>query len=172
MVDSTLQFIIRLFKSSDAKACFAMRYEAFTQVFSQELSPQAVELGANAYDSVEFGRMIGSMNSFVAVVDEQPVGFCTVRLLDESTAEILCLYVSLNYIKCGIGKNLVRHVEKWIGTQYPGIERLVLDTAVPLYNQKFWERVGYKKREESACTYPGGEIPAVRLEKSLDAIEN
>ena len=172
MDDNQLTIVFRPFKASDAEACFTMRYEAFTKVFRQELSPEAVEMGASAYDSAEFGRMIGNMDSFVAVMDEQPVGFCTLRLLDASTAEILCLYVKLDLIKCGIGTGLVKHVEKWVAGQYPGISRLVLDTAVPKYNQKFWERVGYSRMKKSVCKYPAGEIPAVRLEKSMDAVED
>ncbi|UCE19858.1 MAG: GNAT family N-acetyltransferase [Gemmatimonadota bacterium] len=170
MDDSQPVIVFRPFESSDAQACFAMRYEAFTRMFRQELSPHAVELGAKAYNSAEFGRMIGAMDSFVAVVDDQPVAFCTLRLLGESTAEILFLYVKLGSVKCGIGTGLVRYVEKWVAGHYPNISRLILDTAVPKYNQRFWEKVGYSKMKESVCRYPDGEIPAVRMGKSMDAV--
>lgn len=126
------------------------------RVFSQELSPQAVDVDAEVYDPSEFGRMIDSMDSFVAEDGGQPVGFCTVRLLDETTAEILCLNVNLDHIKQGIGTCLVRHVEKWIARRYPDISKLVLDTAVPVYNQKFWETMGYTKIGGSVCKCPRG----------------
>jgi GNAT superfamily N-acetyltransferase len=121
--------VIRPFVIQDAEVCFNLRHEAFTQVFSQELSLQAVDVGANAYNPIDFGRFIGGMDTFVAVDEGQPVGFCTLRVLNATTAEILYLYVGLDRIKRGIGSSLVRYVESWVARQYPEISRLVLDTA-------------------------------------------
>ena len=161
--------VIRPFIAHDAEACFNLRHEAFTQIFSQELSPQSVDVGANAYNPVEFGHFLGGMDTFVAVVEGQPVGFCTLRVLDATTAEILYLYIKLDRLKRGIGSGLVRYVENWMALHYPDISRLVLDTAVPLYNQKFWERIGYSKMKESVCRYPRGDVAAVQLGKDLDS---
>jgi GNAT superfamily N-acetyltransferase len=144
-----------------------MRCEAFRTVFTQELSPEVLEAGVDAYAPEEFGKLIGGMHSFVAVEGAEPVGFCTVRVLDGTTAEILYLYIKLDRLKRGIGTKLARHAESWIAQRYPGISRLVLDTAVPAYNQAFWERSGFSRVGPSVCKYPAGDAPAVRLAKSL-----
>ncbi len=158
---------IRPFESGDARACHAMRCEAFRAVFSGDLSPEAVEAGARAYDPEEFGELLGRLDSFVAVDGGEPVGFCTVRVLDGATAEILYLYIKPDRVKQGIGTKLARHAESWIAGRYPDVSRLVLDTAVPSYNQAFWERSGFSVVGPSVCRYPAGDVPAVRLAKSL-----
>jgi GNAT superfamily N-acetyltransferase len=161
------EFVIQPFSASDAEACFAVRQEAYTRVFSHELAPEAVNIGANAYDLEEFGRRVADMHSFVARERKEPIGFCTVRLLNAAIAEILYLYVRLDRHKQGIGTALVSHVERWLAKQYTAVATLVLDTAVPLYNQRFWEGLGYSVTGDSQCKYPGGEVPAVRLGKRL-----
>ena len=141
------------------------------QIFSQELSPEAVMVGAEAYDLEEFGRLIGGLSTCVAMDGEKPIGFCTVRGVDTTTAEILFLYVQLDHAKRGVGSGLVRHGESWIRKEYPDVSKLILDTVVPRYNRMFWERMGYSVVGERVLTYPTGEIPAVRLSKIIDPIQ-
>jgi len=161
--------IVRPFSAHDADACFRMRREAFIRVFCQELGPKEVDAGANAYKAGEFAEMIGAMHSFVAMDGQEPVGFCTVRLLDPATAEILFLYVGLDRVKQGVGTRLLHHAERWVAERYPDVFRVVLDTAVPLHNRRFYEKLGYSESAKSVCKYPNREVPAVRLSKSLIA---
>lgn len=168
MMDAQLPSItIRPFASGDAEACHGMRCEAFRTVFSGELSPEAVDAGVEAYDAAEFGELLGRLHSFVAVDGGEPIGFCTARVLDATTAEILYLYIKLDRLKQGIGTKLARHAESWIAQRYPGISTLVLDTAVPSYNRAFWERSGFSEVGPSVCKYPAAAVPAVRLAKKL-----
>ena len=171
MSDCPQSIEIRPFSPMNAEACLNMRGEAFTQVFSKELEPEAVSAGANAYTASDFTRMAETMPTFVAWKKEDPIGFCTIRLLDRSTTEILFLYVSLDHLKQGIGSHLLQHMEKWLAEQYPEVSDIVLDTAIPLYNQSFYEKFGYSVISRSVCTYPHAKIPAVRLSKKLRAEE-
>jgi ribosomal protein S18 acetylase RimI-like enzyme len=171
MSDCLHSIEIRPFNPSDAEACLNMRGEAFTRVFSEGLKPEMVSAGANAYDDSDFTRMAETMPSFVAWKGNYPVGFYTVRLLDRSTAEILFLYVNLDHFKQGIGCHLLQHMEKWLAERYPEVSNIVLNTAIPLYNQKFYEKFGYSVIGRSVCTYHYAEIPAVRLAKKLHAKE-
>jgi hypothetical protein len=43
----------------------------------------------------------------------------------------------------------------------------VLDTAVPNYNQAFYENLGYTQLSHTVCRYPAGEVAAVRLIKRV-----
>ena len=49
----------------------------------------------------------------------------------------------------------------------PDIDTIVVDTIIPKYNQKFYEKMGYEKVGESFCDYPLAKIGAVRLEKLI-----
>ena len=125
MSDCLHSIEIRPFNPSDAEACFDMRSEAFTRVFSEELKAEAVSAGANAYEASDFTRMAETMSSFVAWKGDYPVGFYTVRLLDRSTAEILFLYVNLYHLRQGIGCQLLQHMEEWLAERYPEVADIV-----------------------------------------------
>jgi GNAT superfamily N-acetyltransferase len=167
MFGATTDFSIRRFTAQDGAACHRMRCDAFRKVFRDVLPADAVERGAGAYDAVEFGARIGAMDTFVAEMDGAPAGFCTVRLLDEATAEILYLYLDLEHLGIGLGSKLARHAETAVLDKHPALSRFVLDTAVPSYNRAFWEKQGYGKLEDSVCSYPGGEVPAIRMGKTV-----
>jgi GNAT superfamily N-acetyltransferase len=162
---------IRRFECGDAEACHRMRREAFVQVFSALLSPQEVELGIESVDTAGFGRTIGGMDTFVAVMDGKPAGFCTVRFPQDGIAEILYLYVHLRHVGEGIGSALARHAEDWIRRDHPGVTTIVLDTAVPSYNLEFWVKQGYRAVGRSVCRYPGGDVRATRMRKDTGESE-
>jgi len=161
------RFSIRPFEASDGHFCHALRRQAFLEVFSNELENGCVQAGAEAFNPEEFGRMIGQEDSFVASDGTERVGFCTIRYPGEDTAEILYVYVDLARLGEGIGSRLVRHAERWIRENRPKIASIVLDTAVPRYNQAFYEHLGYTELGRTVCRYPGGEVTAVRLIKNV-----
>jgi ribosomal protein S18 acetylase RimI-like enzyme len=161
------RFSIRPFEPADGHFCHALRREAFLKVFSRELEAHAVRAGAEAFDPVEFGRMIGEMDSFVATDGAERVGFCVIRYPERGTAEILYVYVDLARLGQGIGSRLVSHAEAWIREKHPDVSAIVLDTAVPRYNQAFYEHLGYTEQGRAVCRYPTGEANAVRLMKSV-----
>ncbi len=159
---------MRDYRTEDGAACHALRRSAFLDVFSQSLPQDAVQAGADSYSVSEFTERIGAMQTFVATVGEVVVGFCSIRLLSPTRAEVLYLYVSPEHRRSGMGARLARHAEQRVVSSHPELETLFLDTAIPDYNQAFWERIGYRLVGPSACDYPTGSIPAVRLEKRVD----
>lgn len=167
MVRDSTSIAIRPYIRGDAGACFKMRRDAFTRVFCRELEREEVAAGANAYTLGEFERTLAMLHSFVAVDGEHQVGFCTVRLLDRDTAEILFLYVRLDRLKKGVGSRLAAHAESWLAERYPSVSMLVLDTVVPAYNQKFYAKLGYSEIGERVCRYPDRDVSAIRLAKRL-----
>jgi ribosomal protein S18 acetylase RimI-like enzyme len=167
MTQDSTPITIRPFTPGDAGACFEMRRDAFTRVFCKELEREEVASGANAYTLEEFEQILGILHSFLAVDGEEQVGFCTIRLLDSDTAEIVFLYVRLDRLTQGIGNQLATHAERWLAQQYPSVSMIVLDTAVPVYNRKFYEKLGYSVIGESVCRYPDRDVRAIRLAKRL-----
>ncbi len=159
---------IRNFQPSDAEACFRIRSEAFIKLFYSEIGPDGVAAGINAYLPGKYIEMAKSMPIFVAVNDEEQVGFIASRFIENTTIEILFCYIKLDYLRKGIGTKLLRYLEEWIIQNHPEIRRMVVDTAVPRYNQKFYEKAGYLKAGDSKCQYPDRSVTAVRLVKELN----
>jgi ribosomal protein S18 acetylase RimI-like enzyme len=158
---------IRDFEPADAEACFRIRAEAFIKLFYDEIGPDGVVAGINAYLPGKYIYMAETMPIFVAVDGKEQIGFIASRFVECNTIEILFLYIRLDYLRMGIGTQLVRYLENWVIKQHPEIERIIVDTAVPKYNQKFYEKIGYSKVGESECQYPDVSIKAVRLMKEL-----
>jgi GNAT superfamily N-acetyltransferase len=166
-IEMTRELQIRSFRAEDGAACHELRHAAFLGVFSTFLPPNAVLAGAKSYGVSEFTERIGAMETCIAVRDEVLIGFCTIRVLSATHAELLYLYVASDHRGTGVGSQLARHAEQQLLRSHPGITTLFLDTAVPEYNQSFWERLGYRPVGPSSCDYPSGRIPAVRLEKRV-----
>ncbi len=158
---------IRRFESSDAEACFRIRAEAFIKLFYDEIGPNGVAAGINAYLPGKYIQMAETMPIFVAVDGETQIGFIAARFVGSATIEILFLYIRLDYLRKGIGSQLIGHLENWVRKHHPQIERIIVDTAVPKYNQMFYEKCGYSKIGESECQYPEGSVKAIRLMKKL-----
>jgi GNAT superfamily N-acetyltransferase len=158
---------IRPFRAPDAAYCHGLRRRAFLEVFGGLLDPGAIKAGADAYDREEFGNLIGALDSFVAMDGRKRVGFCTIRYPEKSIAEILYVYVDLACLGKGIGTQLVRYAEWWIAERHPDVSSIVLDTAVPDYNGKFYEKLGYSRLGPTLCRYPAGEVAALRLRKTV-----
>jgi GNAT superfamily N-acetyltransferase len=164
---SGLSIEIREFKSSDAEACFRIRAKAFIKLFYNEIGPDGVVAGINAYLPGKYIQIAETLPIFVAVDGETQIGFIASRFSEPTSIEILFLYIRLDYLRKGIGSKLVSYLESWIRKHHPEIERILVDTAVPKYNQKFYEKIGFSKVGESECQYPEFSIKAVRLIKEL-----
>jgi GNAT superfamily N-acetyltransferase len=158
---------IREFRTEDGTACYELRRSAFLGVFTGVLSPKAAQMGADSYSAAEFSRRIGGMVTHVATLGSEIAAFCTIRKESQTHGELLYLYVGEKHRGTGIGSALVRYSEKRVLELNPNLGTLYLETAVPKYNQPFWERMGYRFVGSSVCEYPTGSIPAVRLEKSI-----
>ena len=159
---------IRPFKPEDAESCFRIRSEAFIREFYRELGPESVVAGVNAYMPKDYVSMSEKMSFFVAELESQPVGFCVIRLLDTTTAEIFLIYVQLDHLGKGIGTQLVRFSESFLKKRHPSILEMMVDTVIPEYNQAFYEKLGFMSVGEHTYEFPGRSVLAVRLKKSLE----
>jgi GNAT superfamily N-acetyltransferase len=158
---------IRKFQPLDARDCFRIRASAFIKLFYDEIGSEAVTRGINAYMPGDFIQISENLPMFVAFENQSLVGFIAARSIEQSKIEILFLYVRLDTLGKGIGTMLAKHFESWVGQHASAVQQIVVDTAVPKYNQKFYERLGYAEVGDSECNYPAGSIRAVRLAKNL-----
>lgn len=158
---------IRDYTWGDGIICYDLRRSAFLNVFSKNLSPTEIRAGADAYRANEFADRIGGMETYVATIGGDVAGFCTIRVDTSIRAEILYLYINSGLRGIGVGSQLLQKAERRVLESHPKLTTLYLDTVVPGYNQGFWERMGYRYTGPSTCNYPGGTIPATRLEKIL-----
>ncbi|MCP4574571.1 MAG: GNAT family N-acetyltransferase [bacterium] len=158
---------IKDFVPTDGPACHALRRDAFLGAFRDHLPPEFVTAGAESYDADTFGELVGSLLTFVATLDGEVAGFCTMRPVEPTVAELLYLYIHADSRGAGVGSRLVRHAEAALLRRCPTVTTVFLVTAVPDYNQTFWEHRGYAHVGPSVCEYPAGPIPAVRLEKNV-----
>jgi GNAT superfamily N-acetyltransferase len=161
------RYTIRRLEPDDAEACFRIRTDAFVQRFYAEMGPEGVAAGINAYLPSDYARLAETSPAFVAVEEGVVVGFAALRVVDEATAGIHFLYVRLDRTGRGIGRVLVERLESCVRGDYPQIARIVLNTAVPRYNQGFYERMGYVHGGEGVCHYPGRSVRAVQMVKEL-----
>lgn len=157
---------IRDFQIKDADTCFKIRAAAFIEKFYDEIGSSGVVAGINAYMPHDFVRIAESNPTFIVEDDGCSLGFITLKII-EDTAEILFLYVDIHELKKGIGRKLIKYSEEWVRDRYPRTNKMVVDTGIPKYNQKFYEKMGYVVIGESALPFPDGPVKAVRLSKTL-----
>ena len=162
---------IRNYRSGDGAVCHELRRDAFLSIFSRSLPPDVVQTGADSYNVTEFAQRISTMKTYIALESDVVVGFCTIRILLPTRGELLYLYVGADHRGTGIGTRLAREAEQRVSSSFPELETIFLDTAVPEYNQVFWERIGYRLVGPSSCDYPTGRIPAVCLEKRVKRLD-
>lgn len=165
--EPSIDMIIRPAEPDDAPVCHELRRRAFLEVFSRYMDETVTAAGADAYTPAEFGRYLAEMPTSVAVAGEQVVGFCTVRRRDGDEAELLWLYVGLEARGKGVGSRLARHAEELAHLHFPGVSRIVLVTAVPDYNQAFYERLGYRRVGMEEIRYPKASAFMVKLGKEI-----
>jgi len=48
------------------------------------------------------------------------------------------------------------------------LNKLIVDTVIPKYNSKFYEKAGFKPMGDVYCEFPGNKIKALRLAKKLN----
>lgn len=158
---------LRPFTAADAEDCFRIRTEAFLQEFFYEQDPAVIAAGINAYLPSDYIRMSETAYACVATDEDRVIGFFVLKILDPATAELMLLYLASGYKGKGIGTLLIDHMESWLGEYHPGVSQVELDTIVPGYNQKFYEKMGYVEDGESELRYPGMTVKAVRMAKKL-----
>ena len=159
---------IRKFKSYDAVICFRLRSNAFIQKFHNELSLQEIAYAVNAYMPRDYIRMAVEMPFFIAEERGKIIGFFNLKRNNENTAELPLIYIDLDTLRKGIGSACIDYIEQWLSSNWKDVTKLVVDTVIPKYNSKFYEKVGFKPVGDAYCEFMGHKIKALRLEKKLN----
>jgi GNAT superfamily N-acetyltransferase len=159
---------IRKFQSDDAETCFRIRSNAFIQKFHNELSKQEIASAVNAYMPNDYIRMAREMPFFVVEENDRIYGFFNLKRKDAKTAELPLIYVDLDTLGKGIGSACIDYIEGWLSSNWKEVSILIVDTVIPKYNSKFYEKVGFKAMGPSYCEFLGHKINALRLAKKLD----
>jgi len=157
----------RTFAYEDALFCHTIRKRAFTELFSDELTPAQITACVDGYALYDYLRMQKAGEFFIAEEDGESRGFFTLKRLTRIRAEIPLLYVDPDYLGKGHGRACVRWLEKWVGINWPEVTRLIVDTVIPRTNGGFYEAMGYTIEGETMCRYSGLDIPATRYFKTL-----
>jgi len=158
----------RRFEPQDAAFCFKVRSNAFIQKFSGELTPVEVSAGVNSYLAGDYIRMSEEMPFFIAEDNEMRLGFFAIKQMDDRTAGLHLIYVDLNSVGKGIGKSCIQFIEKWLASNWPQVEKLIVDTVIPEYNSEFYKSLGFIPKEHTFCNLSGLKVKALRLCKQID----
>ena len=173
---------LRPFRPADADICFRLRADAYVNEFFAELGADAVMAAIASFHPQDYANMAQSGAICVAesarsksVTAQEAaaehatevVGFCVVRCVDEETGEVFLIYIRRDFQRRGVGRMLLRWAEEWLHKELPGLERIVIDTVIPNYNQRFYERMGYAVHSREPHAFPGRTVEAVRLVKRI-----
>ncbi|MHC4310436.1 MAG: GNAT family N-acetyltransferase [Planctomycetota bacterium] len=159
---------IRKFKPDDAEICFRFRSNAFIQKFHNELSLQEIASAVNAYMPRDYIRMAVEMPFFITQERSKIIGFLNLKRRDENTAELPLIYIDLDTLGQGIGSACIDYIEQWLSSNWKDVTKLLVDTVIPKYNSRFYEKVGFKPIGDAYCEFMGRKIKALRLEKKLN----
>jgi GNAT superfamily N-acetyltransferase len=162
--------LFRRFQPHDAEFCYDTRRSAYVREFSGELTAQEIATAMNAYSPADYAHMADEMPFFMVELHNKRVGFFTLKHVDTRTAEIPLIYIGLDNIGTGIGSACIAFVEKWISENWKDVTSLIVDTIIPQYNSKFYEKVGFTPDKQVFCEFGGIKVTALRLEKKLNVI--
>ena len=157
----------RPFIPEDAAFCFRVRSNAFIQKFYGELTPQEVSAGVNAYLPNDYTRMAEDTPIFIVEENGGPVGFFLLVRVGPTKAELPQLYIDPGHLAKGIGSACIRFMEKWLLSNWTGVDTIIVDTVIPKYNSGFYQKTGFSPDSETYCQFPEKRVKALRLRKRI-----
>jgi GNAT superfamily N-acetyltransferase len=158
---------IRRFEPEDSTFCFRTRCAAFIQKFYEEIGPEAVSAGVNAYMPDDYIQMSSIIEIFIIEEKQERKGFFAIKRTDAITAEIPFIYIDLKFLDRGYGSKTIQYIEKWIESNWPKVEKIFLNTIIPKYNGGFYKKMGFKLVGKSCCIYGERSVKAKRFEKQI-----
>ncbi len=158
---------VRRFKREDAEFCFKVRANVFIRKFYDEIGPEAVVAGINAYMPEDYIRKAEEVAFFIIEERDHLIGFFTIKQVDRTTAELHLIYLDLDFLGKGIGAQCVRFMEDWILSNWKGVNTFIVNTIIPENNGAFYEKMGFIPVEEVFCAFPDLAVEALRLKKQL-----
>lgn len=160
---------IRLFQAKDAEFCFRIRNNAFRQIFYGELTAQEVAAAVDAYMPDDYIVMAKESPLFIVAEDGNAIGFFALKRENTSTAELSLIYIDLDHQGKGVGLACIDYIENWLASNWAEVKSLIVDTIIPMYNRKFYLKVGFIPVGETFCKFGRQKIKALRLVKKLKA---
>jgi len=121
---------------------------------------------------LDYVRDTRTLPTWVAELDDVPVGFITVRIHNPCAAEIHCMAVRPEHHRTGVGRAMVRFVEahcRSIGAHLLQVKTLGPSRPDANYEhtRRFYESMGFLPLEEMNDLWPGN--PCLILVKTLDS---
>lgn len=135
--------------------------------FYDVIGADAVAAGVNAYRPEDYIRMAEEVAFFIVEKKSHRIGFFTIKQIDKTTAELHLIYLDLNLLGKGIGAQCIRFMEDWIMSNWSEVNTFIVDTIIPEYNGKFYEKMGFIPVGEVVCAFPDLTVKALRLQKQL-----
>jgi len=119
---------------------------------------------------VNYVRSIDELPTFLAVMDEQVVGFLTLKQHTDYSAEIYVMAVAPQVHRAGIGRELVREAERALReskVEYLQVKTLAASHPSPEYakTRAFYVAQGFRPLEEFPNLWPGN--PCLLMVKYL-----
>lgn len=120
---------------------------------------------------LDYARDTRALPTWIAERDGAAVGFITIRIHNPLAAEIHCMAVRPEHHRAGVGRAMVRLVEKHcrsLGAQLLQVKTLGPSRPDAYYAQtrRFYESMGFTPLEEIKGLWPGN--PCLILVKTLD----
>ena len=145
---------IRKFENKDAEFCFKVRNDAYIRKFTNELNAEEIAACADAYKAEDYIKMAEESEFFLVEEEGMLLGFFNIKRINNTTAEIPLIYISLDHLDRGIGKACFGYIEDWITLHWRGVDLFFLDTIIPENNAGFYERVGFTHTKDTFCAFP------------------
>ncbi len=118
-----------------------------------------------------YGRDIDELPTFMSRIDDQIVGFVTVKKHNEGAAEVVVMGGSADLHRQGVGRHLLGWAEKWLkesGTRYLQVKTLGPSHPDESYakTREFYLAMGFWPLEEIPTLW-GESSPALMMVKAL-----
>ena len=104
-----------------------IRSEAFTTLFTDELSAETIAVCVNAYLPHDYIQLAEATEIFVAEENNEVIGFFNLKQINNATIEIPLIYFDLNWLGRGYGRKCLDYIELLLSRR-PGIKELVVET--------------------------------------------
>ena len=162
---------IRRFQAADAEFCWRIRCEAFRERFLEEIGEKAMSAGVRAYSPDDYTRFSREKTLFILEEQDKPVGFFIVSRTNHDTAELFLIYIDLRQLKRGLGQFACLYMENWITRHWRAVSSIVVDTIIPDYNGRFYQKMGYEFKSNVNCNFCGESVAGIRYQKLLNRFE-
>ena len=151
---------IRLYKPSDLDDVLKIYYDNVHEVCSQDYTKEQLDAWAPLHpDILRWERALNKNHTLVVEDQGCVVGFGDVG----ETGYIDRLYVKREYLRKGIGSQLVGRLEKYAKTKGD----VFINTAASITSKPFFEALGYQLIQEQVIERRGIRIRCYLMEKKL-----